>query len=158
MKFTYTKGWFRAHKRPLALWDVEDARREHEAGRMYTVLLGDFLEHPIAFLEVHLAKGFIGVNVLDEHLRAHLEYKFVRKDERFFLQQTAQRTYEGANEKVIRLETMNFTPEGQLTIYDNDVVSGETTVKTATLPVDVSRHWEDAPAFGQYSGFVRWER
>lgn len=158
MTFTYTKGWFRAQKRPLALWTPKQARTEHDAGRPYTVLVGDNAEQPQAFLEVTPNLGFVGVNFLDEHLRPYLEYKFKKQGERYFLQQTRLRVYKETSETVIRMETYNFTPEGQVTIYENDVEAGQTTTKEAVNPIDVSRNWEDDLTFGDYAGFVRVER
>ena len=158
MKFTYTKGWFRAHKRPLAIWDDKKARQEHDAGRPYTVLAGADAEKPKAFLEVNLSRNFVGVNFLDDHLRPYLEYKFVKEGDRFFLQQSIQRIYNGASENVIRSETYNFTPDGDVTIYENDVEANETVTKEAVKKIDVSKNWEAAPEFGHYEGFAKIER
>lgn len=156
--FTFTKGWSRSHKRPLALIDFETARATHEAGDGYIVLAGDRVDRPVAFLEIGPRTGMIGVTFLDVHLRCHLQYAFKRHGERYFMQSADYRTYDGTTDTVVMMESYRFTPEGGLVIYVNDVLDQMTTTRTAVDPVDVSRNWEDAPVFGQYAGFVRKER
>lgn len=157
-KFTFAKAWFRAHKRATALWDIETAQSAHAAKQPYTVLAGEKVDHPFAFLEIGPMTGFIGVNFLDSQLRAYLEYQFKQSDERYFLNSIVYRVYDGNSETVVLTETYRFTPEGELTIYENNLLDQITTTRTALNRVDVSRNWEDAPIFGQYAGFVRVER
>ncbi|MCU0498020.1 MAG: hypothetical protein MUF87_11775 [Anaerolineae bacterium] len=156
--FTFTKGWFRSQKRPLALWDLETAQAAHNAGNPYTVLAGKNVERPVAFLEIGPQNGFIGVTFLDSFLRCYLEYSFQQKGERYFLYSVNLRIYDGDSETVTQMDTYRFTPEGELTIYENNVLDQIMTTRTAAHPVDVSRNWEDVPVFGQYTGFVRVER
>lgn len=156
--FHFTKGWSRSNKRPLALLDPATVRALDDAGDGYRVLAGDRPERPVALLEIGPRTGIIGVTFFDVHLRCYLEYSFKQYGDRFFLFAIVHRTYDGVTEKVTLMDTYRFTPEGELVIYSNNVLDQVTTTRTAQQPLDVSRHWEDAPEFGIYTGFVRVDR
>ena len=93
----YAERWLSRRSRPGPAIDADEARRRHEAGELYTAVLGD-PERPTAYLDVRLETGYVGVHFLDDAGRPHLTYAFAREpgsDDDLFLQQATYREYEG---------------------------------------------------------------
>lgn len=158
MTVTYTKGWFRANKHSLAIWDERKAQKFHEEKKPYAVLIGD-PKRPKAYLEIKLNIHYIIVNFFDEHIRDYLEYRFHEIESgRLFLMQSIQRTYVGNSNKVIRTETYRFTPDGGLTIKESNLEKGEQLTKEATDVIDISQNWDKVPDFGEYESLAKIER
>ena len=58
MKISYSKGWFRAKKRPIEPWPEERARTAHEQRLPYVAVIG-MNEKPSAFVEFN--DDYVGV-------------------------------------------------------------------------------------------------
>jgi hypothetical protein len=158
MQVSYTKGWFRANKHALAIWDKKKAEKLHNDIKAYAVILGD-PDKPAAYLEIKLNIHFVIVNFFDEELRDYLEYRFKEMEPgKLFLMQSIQRTYKENSSKVIRAQTCRFEPDGRLTIKNTNLETGEESTKEATEKIDTSKHWEAVPDFGEYTSLARIER
>jgi hypothetical protein len=151
----YSKGWFRAKKKPLELFSEERARALHEKGELYCALIGS-TEKPNCFLEV--TSSFVGVGFLDEELRENLSYSFQQKESgRLFLSMATWREYEGSTDKVVNGTTYIFGTNGTLSIR-KETFTPEHILETSTNTADVSGNWEKFPLFGNYGCFTRAER
>src|SRR6266496_2824983 len=93
----YAERWSSLRDGPIGPLDPKEARRRHEAGELYTVVLGD-PERPTAYLDVRLEAGFVGVHFFDDTGRGYLTYVFARdpaSDDDLFLQEVTYREFEG---------------------------------------------------------------
>jgi hypothetical protein len=157
MKITYCKRWSRFRKCMTEIWNAEKARKAHERGDLYTVLLGD-PEKPTCFLEVHLKLGYIGVNFLDEYLRDYFQCGFTKeKPGMLFLSQVTHREYEAETDTVIEAKFARFFPDGRA-IYEIDNTHEDALLRKEVEQEDLSVNWEPIPEFGQYESIARFER
>lgn len=154
MKVSYCKSWFRARKIPTEIWTQDEAEAAHEAGTLYTVLLGP-TDAPNIFLEV--TGSYVGVGFLDEFLREQTTYQFQKKDaDRLFLSSAVHRTFIGESDKIHMGTVYFFSPDGSVKIDETDYTSNST--KTAQSMQAVGTNWEDFPTFGDYTSIARFER
>jgi hypothetical protein len=141
--------------RPL---DREEARRRHESGQLYVaVIAGE--ERVLAYLEVRLEAGFVGVHVVDERLRDGLVYLFARNpdsDDDLFLEQVQRNEYVDSGDELARSETYLFSKDGSVKVEKADFATRE--VERYELRADVSSNWEPVPEFGRYESITRVER
>jgi hypothetical protein len=152
----YADRWLSRRGRPGAALDADEARRRHEAGELYTVVLGD-PDQPTAYLDVRNEVGFVGVHFLDEARRPYLTYLFARdpnSDDDLFLEQATYREYEG--DEVVRGDAYYFEPDGKVVKEHKDYVQEE--AERGETRDDVSSNWEPVPAFGSYDSIARLER
>lgn len=155
----YADRWSRRRRRAVRLLDEAEARRRHEAGERYTALLEDPVR-PTAFLDVHLALGFVGVGHLDDRLRPQLLSQFVTLDGdegsgRLFLRETQVLAYD-AEDRVVETEEFVFSPDGAIVRRVEDRRTGEGRQGELRAPAD--GNWEPVPRFGDYRSLARWER
>jgi hypothetical protein len=157
MEYFYTKGWFRAHKRPLAMLTEQEAKLLHGKGKVYTVLV-DSIERPRCFIEINAKQSYFGVCFLDPQLNVNLEYLFGQPEAgKIFLQQVTSRKFLPLDNSLSEAEITYFDKLGKVTIQHTDMLSGKITEKVAT-GVDLQMNWEDIPEFGKYESITRKER
>jgi hypothetical protein len=150
----YCKSWFRANKRPIELWRDETARTAHEAGSLYTALIGS-KQKPSCFLEI--VKGFVGVGFLDAQQREFLSYSFQESiPGKLFLSMATHREFDGQTDTVSSGTTYLFKADGSLTVWRERYRPHEKHV--AESVVDVSTNLSAWPTFGQYDDLIRIER
>jgi hypothetical protein len=152
----YAERWLSRRGRPGPPLDPEEARRRHEAGELYTVVLGD-PERPTAYLDVRLEAGFVGVHVLDDARRPYLTYLFARdpnSDDDLFLEQVTYREYDG--DEVVRGDAYYFERDGKVVKEHKEYVRRE--AERGETHDDVSSNWEPVPEFGSYESIARVER
>jgi hypothetical protein len=152
----YAERWLSRRSRPGPPIDADEARRRHEAGELYTAVLGD-PERPTAYLDVRLETGYVGVHFLDDGGRPYLTYAFAREpgsDDDLFLQQATYREYEGG--EVVRGDAYYFEPDGRVVKEHKDYARRE--AERGETRDDVSSNWEPVPEFGSYESIARVER
>jgi hypothetical protein len=155
MYLTYCDGWFHFYKRPGEIWPVERAKRAHDNGELYTVVVGD-LDDPECFVDVRLELGYVGVSFFDSRMRVYVSYDFEKQaDGRLFLFAAATREYSDDSENPSLVTFYRFSPDGRILIR-REYSDGR--AETAQTVKDVSGNWEPVPSFGDYEGVTRVER
>jgi hypothetical protein len=135
----------------------DEARALHDAGKLYTAVLGD-QERPSAVVEVRLEASFVGVRFLDEQRRTYLDYAFGSadgRDDALFLRQAIEHTL-AADGNVVRSAMHVFREDGTVEIEEKDYRAG--VAERSTSRHDPSRSLEPVPAFGEYDSIARLER
>jgi hypothetical protein len=154
MNVTYCRGWFRAEKRATALLSHEAGEQAHKTGNLYTALIGD-PTRPLAFVDVRLVTGFVGVGFLDAELREYLAYDFqVATNGQMFLVGATVREFEQSSDKACRATIYKFSQNGHVDILRLE--GGKQ--QEAETTTDVSGNWEPIPSFGDYESITRRER
>jgi hypothetical protein len=153
---TYVDRWSEKWPTEFEELDEDEARRRHDAGELYTVLLGD-PESPSAYIEVRLGVGYVGVLFLDENGRNNLTYLFAKDktDDRLFLQQVSWRDYD-EDGKIRNGTSYHFKRDG--TIYSEEKDYEKQEAWKGEKQDDVSGNWEPVPEFGQYDSIARRDR
>ena len=153
---TYAERW--SERRPDDFDELEpdEARRRHDAGELYTAILGD-REAPSAYLEIRLEAGFVGVHFLDEEGRDGVTYLFGRQDgeDQLFLERAIWREF-GEDGEVRSGQVYAFKRTGTICLEEKDYESRE--ASRGEKQDDVSGNWEPVPEFGRYESIVRLER
>lgn len=143
---TYCDGWFRAGKCATTIVNEDAARKLHESGKLYTVLVGDPHE-PECFIDIRLENGHVGVGFLDKCLREFLAYDFqVIDDHRMFLVAATHREFSGDAEGTKKSTIYKFAPSGHVDVLCTENGSQRVGVANA----DVAGNWEEVPSFGAY--------
>jgi len=156
MNITYCKGWFRAQKRPIEIWDKKKAKKAHNAGKLYTVLVGE-TANPYCFIDLRLEVGFVGVSFLDSQTREYLTYEFTKKKDGYlFLSMSNFREYDGDTDSVIKGTTYYFNENGSVKIEKENFLNN--VIESGENIIDVKENWENIPDFGDYSRIYRIER
>lgn len=153
---TYCERWNNKQKQPIFPMSEDEARARHDAGQLYTVVLGDW-SSPV-LVELFLKDKYVGVRWLEQHGKDALRYAFrLQDDGRLFLSEVAFNTVDD-NGKVVESESTLIKPDGtvQVSLFNNV----DRTVKAGepTPGKDVAAMWEDVPAFGNYESIARRER
>ena len=113
---TYCKSWFWAKKRPTEIWTETQAKRAHEKGGTYTVVIKNNVR-PYAIIVVARNTNFIGVTFLDDFLRSNLSYNFkLIESDMLFLSMATHRDYDSDKDEVTFGTTYIFDSDGQVTI------------------------------------------
>jgi hypothetical protein len=156
VQVSYCERWNYARGRPLGPLTEEQARARHDAGELYTAVLGD-PERPDAIVEVRLDSGYVRVAWLDDRGLETMAYTFAgeRKEGRLFLQEVRLAQHDDDRE-VMFVDATRFHPDGRWTAAKTDLASGETL--TAEGTTDVEANWEPVPPFGDYASAARVER
>jgi hypothetical protein len=152
----YADRWLTRRGRPGTALDEGEARRRHEKGELYTVVLGD-PGRPSAYLDVRNEAGFVGVHFLDDAGRPYLTYTFARdpdSDDDLFLEQATYREYAG--DEVVRGDAYYFEKDGTVVKEHKDYAERE--AERGETRDDVSSNWEPVPEFGSYDSIARVER
>jgi hypothetical protein len=153
---TYAERWSKRRPGHFKELDPQEARRRHDVGELYTVILGD-PESADAYLEVRLEVGFVGVHFLDEDGRGYVTYLFAKQDgdDRLFLNQASRREFD-EDGNVRRGQVYYFERDGTIHFEEKDYEKRE--AKLGEKRDDVSGNWEPVPAFGRYESIARLER
>jgi hypothetical protein len=153
---TYAARWSEPVGGPVDELDEDEAQRRHEAGELYTAILGDGMT-PRAYVEVRLEKGFVGVHFLDDDGRNFATYLFGKQadDDALFLERATWREYDEDGE-LVRGEAYFFKPDGTIHVESKDYVERE--ASRGDKRDDVSGNWEPVPEFGRYESVTRLER
>lgn len=150
----FCKSWFRAKKRPTALWTAEQAQQAHDLQQPYTVLV-DSAEHPSCFLDV--VGDFIAVGFLDKLKREYLSYHFHQQPSGgMFMTMAVYREYAGDTDEVIVGTTYVFTLQGRVSIKKEVFATQE--VAESESDFDPAGNHSPTPAFGEYDDLIRVER
>jgi hypothetical protein len=152
---SFCKSWFRAKKCPTEMWDAERARQAHNAGSLYTVLIGD-PERPTHFIEV--TSRFYGVGFLDDHLREYLSYAFQATETGdLFLSMATFREFDGDGDQVVSGTSYVFSTTGDVDIQ-RQTFRPRPLKESAATRTDVSALYEPVPRFGCYDALLQQER
>lgn len=158
---TYCERWNDLLHAPINVISVNEARRRHDAGGVYSVTLGD-PTHPDAFIEANWALNYLGVWFFDEKCRRVLRYGFRRvSDEQMFM--TELRVWEyppeagGSLNEANIIETVRYGQDGIVRHREKDKLAGEVRTKDIrNVPVDIN--WEKVPEFGHWESVARYDR
>lgn len=156
MNTSYCEGWFRARKVATKPLTEEQARNRHDTGQLYTVLLGD-PERPHTIVETR--DHYLGVEFMDDQLRAHSVYQFKRQpDGRLFMVMAIFREFEGEGTKLRWAQQLGFEPDGHVRSAEIDYMKNPNVDNIYEKYMDVSLNWEPYPVFGNYASVTRYER
>lgn len=154
MSCSYAEKWSRSYKEALKPLTEAQARERHEAGKLYTVLLGG-PERPRAIVETR--DHYFGIEFLDDHLRAHTTYQFKRQpDGRLFMVMAVFRRFADDVKGAVFGQSLHFKTDGHVLSIEEDFRS-RTETRTEKR-MDVSLNWEPYPAFGNYASIARYDR
>ena len=154
MKYYYSKGWFRAKKKALALYSAEEAEYLHKSKQLYCVLVGD-INRPYAFIEIN--NDFYGVTFLDDLLRCKLEYQFTLQDNgKLFLNMSVFREFRGSSDNIAEATIYTFAYSGNIVITKENTTTNE--VLESRINDSIESNWEIEPEFGNYENLLIIER
>jgi hypothetical protein len=163
MQISYCIQWSRNYNRPSKMLGEAQARRAHENGKLYTVLLGDPLR-PHCFLEFTRFRS-VGVEFMDAALRTYYDYTLqefeqLRPNE-LFISKSRRLEFRNDDGEFDRGTVFYFKPDGRLKIFryqGNPDGVGSKIVGEEERTVDVSRNWEPYPKFGDYASLATRDR
>jgi len=139
----------------------EIARKNHENGLMYEVVILDDLDTPMYYLAIVHENDFIGVYFLDDAGRKYLTYHFdeVEPMKRLFLHEVWYREYsdDETNNEDYRIHFV-FDREGNAAYRKYDEINQKAIDYESNQPFDVSGLYEDYPKFGEYENLIKLER
>lgn len=154
-EYFYCKAWFRAKKQATLPYSDDEARRLHDEGKSYCVLVGS-AKSPTHFIEV--ANDIVVVGFLDEQLREYLTYQFqVVKPGDLFLSRVTRRAFEGQSDAVANETSHIFKPNGSVTIR-RESFSPEYALEESKSTSILKGNWENYPEFGKYDPYIKEER
>ncbi|MBG6032870.1 lytic transglycosylase [Proteus hauseri] len=158
----YCKEWSIGYKEPIDLYSENKARKKHEFGELYTVLIGSDVE-PSCFINITKNAGWVSVGFLDQELREYLFYSFkVINDNKLFLSMAVHREFaknEGEGAGILNVSsgtTYIFNEDGN-TIVREEQFNPYKLEESQTM-VDISGNYEKFPEFGKYDLLIRKER
>lgn len=158
----YCKKWSIGYKEPVDLWSDKKARKNHESGEPYTVLIGSDTT-PSHVIEVTKKAGWVSVGFLDEELREYLLYSFkLLNNDQLFLSMAVHREFalhegEGAGfMNVSNGTTYLFNEDGHTVVREERF--NPHLLEESETKVDISGNYEAFPAFGDYRSIIRKER
>jgi hypothetical protein len=153
---SYSKRWTSRRRSAVEPLDPDEARRRHEAGELYTAIIGD-PDRPRAYVEVRPEAGFVSVHFLDDDRRDVMEYVFARDggDGDLFLEQVIRRELGDGGEPQL-VETHFFDRGGIVHVEKKDYATRMQ--ESFDVEADVSGNWEPMPEFGRYESIARVER
>ena len=163
MIVTYSKGWFRSHRRSVGDLDESTARKLHEKGKLYTVIAGD-VDRPLAFIEVRLEVDYVGVSFLDHLKRELTSFQFSARGldgetapaGMCFLQSIIHSEFDDDGDKAAYGTSYDYYFDGRCEVIRENLRTRE--ILEGRHIFDVSAHWEALPAFGQYDAFLQYDR
>lgn len=158
MNYSYAEKWSRSYREVLKPLTEAQARARHDTlGALYTVLLGD-PQRPQAFIEI-VSGDSIQVEFMDERLRTHAYYQFVRQpDGRLFMSSAAFSEFDGENRRPHHSCRFSFKPNGHTMSFETDFANSPDQETVIEKRMDVSLNWEPYPTFGDYESIARFER
>lgn len=161
-KLFYCKKWSIGYKEPISPLNENEARKFHDRGLPYTVLIGSD-STPSHFIEVTKKAGWVSVGFLDEELREYLLYSFKLLDsEQLFLSMAVYREFalnegEGAGfMNVSNGTTYLFNEDGNTVVREEQF--NPHLLEESLTTVDVVGNYDQFPEFGKYDSLIRKER
>ena len=136
------------------------AKFAHDNQLVYFVTI---FENEIPYCYLEIDNGFYRVNFLDENIRLYMSYDF-RDDfssgepNKLFLSNVTFWDFEGNTDKVLKITSHIFKPNGTFHITERDRITNEQIDSEAKNKIDVSQNWEEYPKFGDYDLLTRKER
>jgi hypothetical protein len=148
---------------------VDEARRRYESGgdddwfgvAAYAEGVPDG-GVPEFSLEIRPRGEFIRVTFFDRECRIAVKYAFTEEDGRLFLREITKWTYPDDGQYYRRdgslvMENNRYEPDGTLHWTRTDSVA-DVTERARYQDVDLSRHWEPIPPFGEWEQVARFDR
>jgi hypothetical protein len=139
---------------------LEAAKYAYDNQLVYFVTIFENAK-PYCYLETN--KGFYRVDFLDDLLRKYMSYDF-RDDfsaggsNKLFLSHVMFWDFEGNTDKVLKITSHVFKPNGAFHITERDLITNEQIDSEAKNKIDVSQNLEEYPEFGDYESIIRKER
>lgn len=162
MPLNYCERWNAKSKAPAKPLSEAEARRLHEAGKPYTVLLGPGESGTRTVVAVRLETGYVGVTFLNEDQEPELLYIFGfdaggeptgdPTGDPMFLSEARYRDPSGAEPETVYKFSRNGRMMARRAATDG---SGFETMESS---LDVETLFEPVPDFGSYSSVTRRER
>lgn len=159
---TYCERWNPLLREPIGLLSTEQARARHEAGELYSVLIGD-LAKPEALIEVRLERDYVGVWFFGESstLRA-VKYTFkCTSADTLFMSKVGTWVYPEDADQDLRgahtIDSIHYQVDGIVRHESRDTVSGQVTTSEYS-GVDTGINEEPVPVFGQWDSLARRDR
>lgn len=152
MDMVFCIKWWIHEKKPINIIPEEEAKKKHDAGKPYTVLL---LENDVIKNIILLANGFVTVSFVDSDLKLYLTYNFLKKDEnRLFLKGASYVEYKNG----VKIESMdyNFFESGNVAMAKHNFLTNEFEEREGQFNVD--SNWDRYPEFGKYDHLLKIER
>jgi hypothetical protein len=144
-----------------AISTEEIARKNHEDGLHYEVVILDDLNNPEFHLQFVHENEHVGVLFLDDAGREYLTYHFeeILPKKKLFLSEIWYREF--SNDETKDMDCYYhfvFDREGNASYRKYDEIEKKTINYEGNQPFDVSDLYEDYPEFGEYENLVRLER
>lgn len=159
---TYCERWNPLLRKPIGLFSTEQAGARHDAGELYSVVIGD-LAKPEALIEVRLERDYVAVWFFAEAstLRV-LKYTFKRvAPDILFLSKIGTWEYPENADQDLRgahtIDSIHYHVDGIVRHESTDTVTGQTTTSEYT-GVDTDINKEPVPTFGQWDSLARRDR
>jgi hypothetical protein len=153
----YGERWSPNYQEWLNPCSEAEARRRHEARKLYTALIEQHDGSRLA-LELCFAFSYCNIYYFDAQGRGVMRYTFVPTDKgRLFLCEIATAEYQGDDPWSTRGISRNYTQDGRVKTLLSErnrglIVLGE------NEPADVRFHDEPVPAFGDWESLIRRDR
>jgi len=153
MNYSYAEKWSRSYKEAIKPLTEAKARKRHESGQLYSVLIGN-ATRPTSFVEIR--GDYVGVEFNDENLEQASSFTFQRQpDGRLFMSRAVFRQFDETKKSVFG-HSLHFRPDGYVLSVEEDFRTNTVTRREKTM--DVSLNWEPYPKFGDYEGIARFDR
>lgn len=159
---TYCERWNPLLRKPIGLLSTEQARARHDAGELYSVLIGD-LAKPEALIEVRLERDYVGAWFFAESSRLRvLKYTFKRTaPDTLFLSKVGTWAYPEDADQDLRgahtIDSIHYHVDGIVRHESKDTITGQTTTSEYT-GVDTDINEEPVPTFGVWDSLARRDR
>lgn len=159
---TYCERWNPLLHAPIGILSAEQARTRHDAGELYSVVIGD-LAKPEVLIEVRLERDYVGVWFFDESntLRV-LKYTFKRTSpDTLFMSRVGTWDYPDGADQDLRgahtIDSIHYQSDGIVRHESTDTVARRTTTSEYS-GVDTEINVEPVPVFGQWESLARRDR
>ncbi len=163
MNVMYSLRWSRTRRMANSPLSNIAACKLHDQGKLYTVVASE-ADHPLAFMEIRLEVGFVGVGFLDPQLRELTSFAFSDRGldgrrtppGRCFLQSVILSQFDDDTDQAAFGTSYDYDFDGNCRVIHENLRTRQ--IARSQQNVDVSAHWEALPAFGCYEPFLRRER
>jgi hypothetical protein len=139
----------------------EVARKNHEDGLHYEVVILNDLNNPEFHLQIVHENKHVGVLFLDDAGREYLTYHFeeISPKKKLFLGEIWYREFSNDETKDMDFRIhFVFDREGNVNYRKYDDIEKKTVDYESNQPFDVTDLYEDYPEFGKYESLIRLER
>lgn len=152
MQIIYCSKWWLKKKKPIDIFNVEEAYKLHSKGELYSVVI---MENNIVKYVLDISSNYLIVRFMNDYILPYLIYEFKVVDkENIFLKVVSY--YEYYLEKEIESIVFNFQYTGEVVIEKVNLKNGEMEEKIAIT--DVKKNWGKYPSFGDYTSLLQEKR